>query len=35
MKTILEDSKGLQEAPPEPEPERLPGGIGRPHLGVA
>jgi hypothetical protein len=32
MKTILEDSMGLQEATPEAEPERLPGGIGRPHL---
>jgi hypothetical protein len=34
MKTILEDSRGLQEATPEPEPERLPGGTDWPHLGA-
>jgi hypothetical protein len=34
-KTILEDSRGLQEATPEAEPERPPGGAGRPHLGAA
>jgi hypothetical protein len=31
MKTSLEDSRGLQEATPEADPKRLPGGVGQPH----
>jgi hypothetical protein len=35
IKTILEDSRGLQEATPKAELERPPGGTRWPHPGAA
>jgi hypothetical protein len=35
IKTILEDSRGLQGATPEAELERPPGGTSQAHLGAA